>query len=165
LREHDDLQFVVVGDGSRRDWMLEQAEARGLSNVHLPGRRPVEMMPGLFEKASALLVTLTDQPIFAQTVPTKVQAYMAAGRPILACLRGEGARLVVAAEAGLAVPVEDASALAEAVLELKNLPDEAREEMGRNGRAYFREHFDHERLMDRLAERLGTLSRNGAHRP
>jgi glycosyltransferase involved in cell wall biosynthesis len=90
---------------------------------------------------------------------------MAAGRPILACLRGEGARLVVAAEAGLAVPVEDASALAEAVLELKNLPDEAREEMGRNGRAYFREHFDHERLMDRLAERLGTLSRNGAHRP
>ena len=161
LKEHADLHFVVLGDGNRRDWMLKEARDRDLTNLHLPGRFPVEMMPGLFEKASVLLVTLTDQPIFAATVPNKVQAYMAAGRPIIACLRGEGARLVAAAKAGLAVPAEDGPALAEAVLQLQRMSIAEREEMGRNGRVYFREHFDHDRLVDRLIEHLSTVSEKG----
>jgi glycosyltransferase involved in cell wall biosynthesis len=161
LKQHTDVHFVVLGDGSRRDWMLNEARERKLTNLHLPGRLPVDMMPGIMHEASVLLVTLADQPIFAATVPNKVQAYMAAGRPIIACLRGEGARLVIAARAGLAVPAEDGPALAEAVLQLQRMSITEREEMGRNGRVYFREHFDHDRLVDRLIEHLSTVSEKG----
>ena len=158
LKEHADIQFVILGDGSRREWMLQEAKARDLTNLHLPGRFPVETMPGFMQKASVLLVTLADQSIFAATVPNKVQAYMAAGRPIIACLRGEGARLVIAAKAGLAVPAEDGPALAGAVLQLYGMSITEREEMGRNGRAYFQEHFDHDRLVDQLIEHLRVMS-------
>ena len=161
LREYTDIHFVVLGDGSSREWMLEEVRQRGLTNLHLPGRFPVETMPGFMQKASALLVTLADQPIFAATVPNKVQAYMAAGRPIIACLNGEGARLIVESGAGLATPAEDPMALADTILRLyRQSPDEL-ERMGDNGRRYYQEHFDHDRLIDRLIGHLQAVSQGG----
>ncbi len=154
LKNNKDIQFVVLGDGSCRQWMLQQVTDRNLTNLHLPGRFPVETMPGFMQKASALLVTLADREIFAATVPNKVQAYMAAGRPIIACLPGEGARLVVEAKAGVGVRAEDGKALAEAVLGLYRMSESERDQMGRNGRAYFHENFDHERLVDQLIDEL-----------
>lgn len=161
LKEHADIHFVVLGDGSCRAEMLEAAQQRNLGNLHLPGRFPVETMPGFMQKASALLVTLADRPIFAATVPNKVQAYLAAGRPIIACLNGEGARLVAEAGAGLSTPAEDAQALADTILRLYRLSPSEREKMGDNGRRYYQEHFDHEHLVDELIGHLQSVSQNG----
>jgi glycosyltransferase involved in cell wall biosynthesis len=158
LRDYPGINFVVLGKGSRWDWMREQVEVLGLSNLYLAGRYPVETMPGLMRQAAALLVTLADQSIFAATIPNKVQAYMAVGKPILACLNGEGARIVCEANAGLAVPAEDAVALADSILRLYGMSAEEREKIGQNGRAYFREHFDHDRLVDQLIDHLHELT-------
>jgi len=158
LRDYPEINFVVLGKGSRWNWMREQVEVLGLSNLHLAGRYPVETMPGLMRQAAALLVTLADQPIFAATIPNKVQAYMAVGKPILACLNGEGARIVREANAGLSVPAEDAVALADGILRLYRMSAEEREKIGQNGRAYFREHFDHDRLVDQLVDHLHELT-------
>jgi len=130
--------------------LRQQACERNLVNIHLPGRFPVEAMPAMMSKASVLLVTLTAQPIFALTVPAKVQAYMAVGRPVIACLNGEGARLVTEAGAGLAVAAEDARGLADAVLSLYRLPPEKLRQLGENGRRYFAAHFDHDKLVGDL---------------
>ena len=157
LRNYPDIHFVVLGKGSRWDWLREQVEVRGLTNLQLAGQYPVETMPGLMRQASALLVTLANQPIFAATIPNKVQAYMAVGRPIIACLNGEGARLVREASAGLVVPAEDATALANAVLQLYAMSAEEREKIGQNGRTYYREHFDHDRLTEQLIDHLHEL--------
>lgn len=162
LKDHAEIQFVVLGDGSRREWMLRESRDRGLTNLHLPGRFPVEMMPAFMQKASALLVTLADRPIFAATVPNKVQAYMAAGRPIIACLRGEGARLVVAAGAGVVATAEDGRALADAVHKLCQMPCAEREKMGENGRCYYHLHFNHDRLVDQLIGKFAAVVRGKA---
>jgi glycosyltransferase involved in cell wall biosynthesis len=158
LKKYGDIHFVVLGEGSSRDWMLKEVRDRGIINLHLPGRFPVETMPGFMQKASVLLVTLADQPIFAATVPNKVQAYMAAGRPIIACLNGEGARLVIEARAGFATPAEDASALADTILRLYRQSPEERETMGANGRRYYQEHFDHDQLVQQLIGHLQAVS-------
>jgi glycosyltransferase involved in cell wall biosynthesis len=150
LKEQTDIQFIILGEGSRRDWMLQEAKNRNLANLHLPGRFPVETMPGFMQKAAVLLVTLTDQEIFRFTIPSKVQAYLAAGRPILACLNGEGANLVTVSGAGLAVPAEDSKTLADAVLQLYRMPSQEREAMGINGRLYYTQHFSHDKLTDQL---------------
>ncbi|MDC1458618.1 glycosyltransferase family 4 protein [Burkholderiaceae bacterium] len=159
LKDVPQIRFVVFGQGSRWNWMHEKVRARELTNLHLPGRFPVNTMPGLMQKAGALLVTLADEPIFALTVPNKVQAYMAAGRPILACLNGEGARLVEEAQAGLSVPAQDAKALADAVLQLYRMPAEDRAQLGANGRRYFKAHFDHDKLVDELIAHLRGISK------
>ncbi len=154
LRDHADIQLMLVGDGSRRSWLLEEVRRRELGNISLPGRFPVEAMPAMMRQASALLVTLAAQEIFAYTVPSKVQAYMASGRPIIAAINGEGARLIRESGAGLAVPAEDAQALARALLHLRNMPAAERDDMGKAGHAYYKMHFREDMLVDRLLAHL-----------
>jgi len=164
LKAHSDIHFVLVGGGSRWEWMKQQVVVEGLTNLRLPGRFPVEMMPAFMQAASVLLVTLANQEIFRHTIPSKVQAYLAAGRPIIACLNGEGARLVTEAGAGLATPAEDARALADAVLALYRTPAAERQAMGQRGRAYYAEHFTHDKLTDRLIAHLESVQPERAKR-
>lgn len=153
LKDYQDLQWVILGDGRRRPWVEEQVRARGLSGtVRLLGRYPAEVMPRFFALADALLVTLKNKPIFALTIPSKVQAYLACGRPIVAALDGEGARVVEESGVGLAGPAGDPAALAANVLALYRLSKSERRAMGLRGRAYFEQHFEPERLLDRLEE-------------
>jgi glycosyltransferase involved in cell wall biosynthesis len=156
-RDRPDLWWVIVGSGSRGEWLQQQVKSRSLSQVVLPGRFPPEAMPKIFAQASALLVTLVRSPIMSQTVPSKIQAYLAAGRPVVAALDGEGARVVVEAGAGVACPSEDAAALSKAVLDLAALPESERLRMGNAGREYYREHFDPEGLLVKLLEHFRTL--------
>ncbi len=157
LLENHDIRFVILGSGSQLEWISQQVRERGLNNLHVAGRFPVEAMPHLLSKASVLLVTLADWPIFAATVPNKIQAYMAVGLPIIACMNGEGARLVVEADAGLAVPAEDSGALVDAVLRLYGMSKGQRARLGANARAYYREHFDHEKLVMDLIGHINKL--------
>lgn len=149
------VRLLVVGDG--RDLARTQgaALAMGLGDrVLFLGRHPPDAMPGIFASVDALLVSLKADPLFAMTVPGKVQTYLAAGRPILAMLDGEGAEVVGKSGAGLAVPAGDSRGLAEAARQLMAMPPEARAAMAANGPAFAKEHYDFGRQLDRLEQWL-----------
>lgn len=159
LSHKPDIHFVLVGDGRMAKFLRTQIEDRGLKNIELPGRFPLEQMPSFMNQASALLVTLTDETIFAKTVPNKIQAYLASGRPILASLNGEGARVVSTSGAGIAVGAEDATALSKAVLKLYEMTKIERDEMGKKGRAYFERHYNPNQLIQDLIDHLRTTKK------
>jgi glycosyltransferase involved in cell wall biosynthesis len=152
-----DVRFVFVGSGSRDGWLADEVRRRGLTNVQLVGRFAADLMPSILSQASALLVTLVQNPIMAQTIPSKIQAYLAAGKPILAGLDGEGAAIVLEAKAGLVCPAEDGPGLADAVRRLYALSEVDRDKMGAAGRAYYQRHFDPAVLAERLKVRLERL--------
>ena len=157
LRSETEIRFVLIGSGSRGDWLKSEIARRGLMNVRVPGRFPAEKLPGIMVQASALLVCLVRNPIMRLTIPAKVQAYLAAGRPIIAALDGEGAQLVLDAKAGLSVPAEDATALAGAVLRLRSFEDCERALMGEAGRRFYEEHFAPDVLVRQLIMRFRNL--------
>lgn len=157
LRDQVNIRLVIVGNGSHGEWLAEEVGRRRLTNVQLPGRYPVEAMPGVLSQAAALLVTLVSSPAMEKTIPSKVQAYLAAGKPIVACLDGEGARIVEEAGAGLACPAENSAMLAQTILRLRALSEEERTKMGLAGRCYYRAHFEPEMLARKLRERFDTL--------
>ena len=159
LLDHGDIRVVVLGAGSELEWMHTRIAELGLNNLFLVGRFPVESMPNLLSRADVLLATLADQQIFEATVPNKIQAYLAVGRPIIASMNGEGARLVREAGAGISVPAEDGQALADAILKLHEMPAMDRDRLGENGRRYYRQHFDHEQLVDELIGHLTTVTK------
>lgn len=158
LNGYNDIHFVIVGDGRMREWAEREARDRGLNaRVHFVGKHPLEEMPVYFSHADGLLVTLKKEPIFALTIPAKVQSYLACGRPIIAGLDGEGAKIVAEAGAGFTCQAEDPDALADAVLKLYHLPKDQRDQMGLNGRKYYEAHFDRGILLDKLTMWMHNL--------
>ena len=158
LQTYSEISIVILGSGSKSDWVAQQIVEKKITNLHLEGRFPIETMPTLMRLASALMVTLTDQPIFELTVPNKIQAYLAVGKPVIACLNGEGARIVAEAKAGVVVRAEDGEGLANAIVKLYKMSAPEREQMGVNGRAYFKQHFDEEMLTTELIQHFEKLT-------
>jgi glycosyltransferase involved in cell wall biosynthesis len=153
LREIRDIQWVVLGDGHLKPWVEEQIRLLDLGDrFHLLGQRSVESMPGYFSAADALLVTLRASPAFALTVPSKVQSYLACGKPIIASLDGEGADVVIESGAGIACPAGDPERLAESVMSLYRMSKEERQIMGRNGRAYFEANYERELVIGKIEQ-------------
>lgn len=134
-----DIRFTMIGGGVEREALRTAAEAAGLETVvFLEARHPRDMPP-VFAQADALLVHLRDDPLFAITIPSKTQAYLVAGKPILMGVRGDAAAVVEEAGAGLTFTPEDPDALVEAALRLRAMPAETREAMGWAGSAYYRD--------------------------
>ena len=160
LKSKTDIHWIIIGDGRMKDQVERTIQREGLTdNVHLLGRHPPERMPYFFSLSDALLVTLKKDPIFSLTIPSKVQAYLACGRPIVAALDGEGARVIQEANAGLTCSTQNPAGLAEAVLKLYGLSPDERAAMGKNGRSFFENEFEQQILLDRLERWLTELIR------
>ncbi len=149
-----DVRFVLVGSGQRSAALADAVATRDLSNVMLPGRFEPQQMPAVLAQAQALLVSLVDDPAMALTVPSKVQSYLAAGKPIVAALHGEGARVVAEAGAGVACAAADGVALAQAVRRLHAMPEVERAAMGQAGLRYHAQHYAPALLTPRLIAHL-----------
>jgi len=157
----DPVEFLIVGDG--RDLERSQADiaARGLeTTVRFAGRFAPSRMQGFFDQADALLVSLKADPLFALTVPGKVQTYLAAGKPIVGMLDGEGQAVIHEAGAGLIVASGDAAGLVEAIRTLQRLSPEERARMGEAGQAYARSRYDRDTLINRLENWLAEAIRH-----
>ncbi len=162
LRGRRDIKWIVLGDGRAAESVRAEIAARGLGDrVFMLGRFPVERMPSFFAGAGALLVSLKAEPVFAMTIPGKVQSYMSAGKPIIAMLDGEGGRVVTEAGAGLVVASGDSAGLAEAVARLADLGGSDRRAMGAAGKAYCSRNFDRGVLLGRLEGWLAELRDRG----
>ncbi len=151
LKEHKDIHWVIIGDGRAKAWVEEKVQKKGLSAVfHLIGRHPIEKMPVYFSFADTLLVTLKKDPIFELTIPSKVQSYMACGKPIIAGLGGEGADIIEQSGSGIVCDAENPEMLVEAVLKLYHMPEVDRIQLGTSGRKYFEDNFERSLLVERL---------------
>ena len=151
LSDHPEIIFHIVGDGIALDRNRELA--RGLENIIFHGRHPAEEMPAFYAMADAMLVTLRDELPFSYTMPGKVQAYMAAGKPIIGAVSGETARVVEEAKCGVCTLADDAQALAQSILTL-SLQPEKRLRYGANGRAYYNTYFSKQAYVEHLEAAL-----------
>ena len=159
LREDSRIHWTIVGDGRMFNWLEQEVNQRGLNeSISLVGRHPVEKMPEFFQQADVLLVSLKNEPVFSMTIPGKLQAYLMAGKPILAMLNGEGARIVTESGCGIACSSGDVLCLANAVRKLAHMSSFDRETMGERGHQYSAKEFDREMLISRLEKWMIELS-------
>lgn len=145
------IRWLIVGDGRMAPWVKEQIIKHGLeSQILMLGRFPVERMPSFYACADALLVSLKPDPVFAMTIPGKVQSYLMSGIPLLGMLDGEGANVIHEAKAGLCCAAGDSEGLANAVIKMAEMTQLERDVLGRNGRMYAEAEFSREKLIDTL---------------
>ena len=113
--ELEDVQFVMIGGGVEVTLLKDMAHDMGLSNVVFIPRMPLTEIGSVLQLADVLLVHLRADPLFEITIPSKTQAYLAAGKPILMAVGGDAADLVENAQAGVRCAPEDPDAIAAGV--------------------------------------------------
>ena len=133
--------FWFVGDGVEVEHLREFASSRSLSYVHFIPRMSSDEIANLFKMSDLLLVHLKKDPLFQITIPSKIQAYMFAGKCILVGVEGDAAALVQAADAGFACEPENPDSIAASILKFSELDADDRQRMGQNGRRYYEQNL------------------------
>ena len=136
-KQQMDISFYFIGGGTEKADLERQAKNLGLNNVRFLPRVSVESVQAYLAAADCLIVHLKDQPLFRITIPSKTQAYLFAGRPILMAVPGDAADLVIQAGAGVLAAPENPIDLAEKITALTMMTPEARKVMGSRGPAFY----------------------------
>ncbi len=145
------VNWVIIGDGRMKGFVQQKVIELDLVKVFkLIGSFAPEKMPEFFSHADALVVSLKKDPLFAITIPSKIQSYMACGKPIITALDGEGSTIVDEANAGLVSEAGNGELLAKVILDFVALSAEQKEKMGLNSLRYYQEKFDRDMLIDKL---------------
>lgn len=119
LKNVPDIQFVFIGGGSYKEKMEQMFKDKCIKNAHFYGRFPYDVMPLIYNKADAMLLSLasSNKEHLNVTVPSRLQSYMSAGKPIYAMI-GAGAREIIeSADCGFVVDSGDYRGLANIILQ------------------------------------------------
>lgn len=130
-------KFVFVGFGVERERLERKAADMALGNVEFLPSQPITQIGRYLAGADALLVHLKDDPLFRITIPSKTQAYMAVGKPIIMAVRGDAADLVADSRSGLICEPEHPDSIAKAVRDLASSSSARLTEMGSAGRRFY----------------------------
>ncbi|WP_197087805.1 glycosyltransferase family 4 protein [Micromonospora sp. HK10] len=155
-----DVHLVLIGDGLEKRDLRAQADQLGLRSVHFLDAVEPESLPAIMATADLHLVSLADEPLFHITLPSKVQALLACGLPLLVCAPGDAARIVTDAGAGFAAPPEDPVGLSEAIRRARATPRVRLRAMGRCGRAHYRTHMSEDVNAQVLTDVLTAAARH-----
>ena len=133
--------WVMLGGGVEVERLKAEAAKRQLANVVFLPPVPMAEVGAYLNAADALLVHLRKDPLFEITIPSKTQAYMTVGKPLLMAVDGDAADLVRQSGGGVVAESENPEALACAAEQLAAMPVDALAAMGDKAQRFYREHL------------------------
>ncbi len=148
-KEGDQVRFNLVGDGSQKAFLQQEAEKRNLNDYFcfIPSQ-PAESIPEVLSANDAALISFVDSELYAMTIPAKLQSYMACGMPILAIAKGETKRIIEEAECGVCCAIASANMVRECI---RILMESDRNLLANNARKYYLQHFRKEEIIEKLS--------------
>lgn len=153
-----EADLVLVGSGVEEEKL--RYLAREASNVHFVERQPLASIGRFLAAADVQIVSLNDTPLLGVTMPSKVQASLASGRPILAHASGDAASVVTSANVGLQASPSNVDAAGDAIRKFMTLADGELVGMGLRARALYEKEYSLDAAAVRLEELLFSAIRN-----
>jgi colanic acid biosynthesis glycosyl transferase WcaI len=147
--------LVLIGDGIERPALQELAARLQTTNVHFHDAVAPGEIPGLVSDADAQLVSLVDSALFKATMPSKMQAALAGGSPLLVSVGGDASAVVTEAGAGLTAAPDDVAAMRAAVRRFQAATPAELRSWGLNGRSYYDARMARAVGLPALSETLG----------
>ncbi|MEU4640432.1 glycosyltransferase family 4 protein [Micromonospora sp. NPDC023814] len=154
----DRIDLVLVGSGADEDAARRLAADLGADNVRFVGRRPAEQMAELYAAADWQLVCLRDLPALRGSIPSKLQAALACGAPVIASVGGDAAALVRSTGVGLVSPPGDWQALAARFSVAAAESAAARAELGLRARRVYQERMSLRVGVDQFEDIMSKLA-------
>jgi colanic acid biosynthesis glycosyl transferase WcaI len=158
------VNFVFVGGGIEVENLKQIAENSQLTNVIFIPKVPMDRVGAMLQRAEVLLVHLKDDPLFKITIPSKIQAYLAVGKPILVCVQGDAAAIVEEAQCGRVAISENSQSIADGVLYLSSLSTDELVAMGANAQAFYKAKMSLKVGVDKFSETFDRVIRDNETR-
>lgn len=156
---HDNVVFLLVGDGANRTKLETEVAQKGLSDAfRFTGRLDKKLMPDVLASSSAMLVHLKKSELFETVIPSKIFEAMAMERPIIMGVKGESAEIVRKSKAGVFMEPENESDLVRQILELKS-DGRRNAELKKNAREFVIENYSRDVLANRMLDVLESVKR------
>ena len=148
LLQNEAVRFIIVGDGRYQAEFEKQIDELDVRDkfIMIP-RVSAEQVPAILSNVDAGFISFNKTPLWENTIPAKLQSYMACGKAIIASASGETKRGIEEAECGVCCAIGNPIALAEGIKNMMNLDSKF---MGQKARKYFEEKFDKKKLMDEM---------------
>jgi colanic acid biosynthesis glycosyl transferase WcaI len=150
----DAIDLVLVGSGIARDAAQKLMVELGATNIRFLDRRPASDMPVLYAAADYQLVTLRNLPIFHGTIPSKLQAALSCGSPVVTSVPGDCTQLVEEHGVGLASAPDDWRSLAERFQQAAKLGPGERTEMAHRARETYKARMSRRAGVDQIEDML-----------
>jgi colanic acid biosynthesis glycosyl transferase WcaI len=131
------IRLHLFGDGISRKTLVELVKTVGNDAVYIHDPESRSAMDRVFDSADALILQLKNDPLYQITIPSKLQHYLACGKPIIAALSGEAAEIAAQSGGAIVVPPENVPEIQRAMVQLASMTVEQRTIMGNKGRAYY----------------------------
>jgi colanic acid biosynthesis glycosyl transferase WcaI len=135
--QQPNINFVFVGGGIEVDRLKEIVENNQLDNVTFIPKVPMNRIGAMLKQADVLLVHLKNDPLFEITIPSKIQAYLAVGKPVLVGVMGDAADIVKQANCGLVATPENPQSIADAAMLLASSSADELKLMGQRGKDFY----------------------------
>ncbi len=149
------VNWVIIGDGREKSKIIEKIQKLDLiKQFHFFGFFPTTEMPFFFACADALLISLKSSNIFSLTIPSKLQSYLACGKPIIGNVDGVAASIIQESNSGLCSSSGDYFQLAHNVELLSRKDANEIKEYGKNAHNYFKNNYERNLVYVKLEEYL-----------
>ncbi|MFL2601049.1 MAG: glycosyltransferase family 4 protein [Flavobacteriaceae bacterium] len=136
------IQWIFIGDGRFKGKMMRLLSEEIIKRtvVFVP-QQNLKLIPYWGSKADFFYISLNNSELFNQTVPAKLQGYMAMGKPILGMIGGEGALVLKKSNSGLVCDPGNINQLMKIVEKAINTNKKERYILGENGRKFYNKNF------------------------
>lgn len=155
LRQHDDLVFLMIGNGPERDRMISLAKELQLTNM-IFSQSPYEEMDSLYSVSYASIATLRNMDVAKGMRLSKIFPALSCGVPVIYAGHGEAADLLRKHECGIAVTPENPDLLASAIQQLA-LDQDTRDKLGRAGRQLVESEYSWKAIVARWLRELTVV--------
>lgn len=149
-----DVEVHLAGMGLQSENLKKYIADNSLKDiVTYYGPLPLEKAVTLYADADALIVPLKEGGTVGKTIPNKLVQYLKYARPIIGSLSGDGRDVLIKTKGAVLVE-QNAESIAKAMETIINLPAEKKEEMGRQNKLYYEEHFEIRRVAQLIEREL-----------
>ena len=158
-KDHD-VALHLIGMGAKQNEVQSIIKDNRLEDrVFYYGPKARALTTAFFKNASALVVTLREGGYVGSTIPNKLTSSLYYGRPILACIQGDGRKVLEETKGAVFAASETAEGLAEAIEKLCSMSEEERNKLGQNNQAYYEQRFAFDKLLAAITSELESAKK------
>jgi glycosyltransferase involved in cell wall biosynthesis len=152
------LRITIIGSGSYEDDLKYNVKINNLEDIfYFEGRKRVEELLPYYNNATLFLLSLEKGSHISNTIPSKLQTYMSAGRGIIGSIDGPSASIIKEANAGKVCKAGDYKELSNIIMDMLNKNDEYFKELSINSREYFMNHFTLDKYIDSITNTMEEI--------